>query len=270
MYKTIRMLPALLLLLGTACTNDLADNPAATGLPLVLENVYISAQTRVTPTPYHNQEGSQLTATLTLGDVTSTGTYEFNGTTWETNTPAYWQDPTEAHKLTLQTPEPSPAMPDIFTADNWHEYDILSYTNDQVTPGTTSFQLAHTRAQLIVTLTPGTGLEEADLSDATIKVDGYGMMAYNNAYYALIDPTATSPELAISYDGEIYPYKEDIPLTANQCTHLALTLRKAGVSGISITSQPWEGVTATATEENDYNHPRRCHQAADHRHADRG
>lgn len=39
MYKTIRILPALLLLaLGTACTNDLADSPAATGLPLVLEN----------------------------------------------------------------------------------------------------------------------------------------------------------------------------------------------------------------------------------------
>ena len=41
MYKTIRMLPAaLLLLLGTACTHDPADSPAATGLPLVLEHVY--------------------------------------------------------------------------------------------------------------------------------------------------------------------------------------------------------------------------------------
>ena len=253
MYKTIRMLPAaLLLLLGTACTNDPADNPAATGTPLVLEHVYIGTPTKATP--YETtafEEGDQLTANLTLDGVESTGTYIYNGTTWTASTPAYWHSSKEAHTLTLQTPEPSPAMPDAFTADNWHQYDILTYTNTQVTPGTTSFQLTHARAQLIVTLTPGTGLEGTDLSTATVKAGDSQLWhrTDQNAYYALIDP-ATSPALTITCNGENYSYTSHISLYANQCTLLALTLHKTGVSGISITSQPWEGVTATATEEN--------------------
>ena len=251
MYKTIRMLPALLLLaLGTACTNHLADAPA-TGNPLVLEDVYIGTQTKAEPYEPYFANGSTLEATLTLGDVTSTGTYEFNGSTWTASTPAYWHSSTKAHALTLQTPEPDPAMPDAFTADNWHVYDILTYTNTQVTPGTTSFELTHARAQLIVTLTPGTGLEGTDLSTATVKAGDSQLWhrTDQDAYYALIDP-ATSPALTITCNGETYSYTSHISLYANQCTHLALTLNKTGVSGISITSQPWEGVTATATEEN--------------------
>ena len=112
MYKTIRMLPAaLLLLLGTACTHDLADSPAATGTPLVLEKVYIGAQTRVTPTPYDNPEGCTLTATLTWGNVTSTGTYTYRSGQWTSNAPAYWQDPEDMHTLALRTPEPENDMP---------------------------------------------------------------------------------------------------------------------------------------------------------------
>ena len=249
MYKTIRMLPALLLLaLGTACTNHLADAPA-TGNPLVLEDVYIGTQTKAEPYETTDfEEGDQLTATLTLGDVTSTGTYEFNGSTWTASTPAYWHSSTKAHTLTLRTTEPDTPMPNAFTADNWHQYDILTYTNTQVTPGTTSFQLTHARAQLIVTLTPGTGLEGTDLSTATVKAGDSQLWhrTDQNAYYALIDP-ATSPALTITCNGETYSYTSHISLYANQCTLLALTLHKTGVSGISITSQPWEGVTATST-----------------------
>ena len=113
MYKTIRILPALLLLaLGTACTNDLATAPA-TGNPLVLEDVYIGTQTKAEPYETTDfEEGDQLTATLTLGDVTSTGTYIYKGTTWTATTPAYWQHSTKEHTITLQTPEPTPAMPE--------------------------------------------------------------------------------------------------------------------------------------------------------------
>ena len=248
MYKTIRMLPALLLLLGTACTNDLADNPAATGLPLVLEDVYIGTQTKAEPietTAF--EERDQLTATLTLGDVTSTGTYTYKNGKWETTTPAYWQNTTEEHTVTLRTPEPNPAMPDAFTADNWHLYDVLEYS--QTTKATTSFTLAHTRAQLIVTLKAGKGLEDADLSGATVKAGNSQLWHRTDqgAYYALLDPNATSPALTITCNGETYTYDYDISLYANQCTLLALTLHKTGVSGISITSQPWEGVTATTT-----------------------
>ena len=255
MYKTIRMLPALLLLVGTACTNDLADNPAATGLPLVLEDVYIGTQTKAEPietTAF--EERDQLTATLTLGDVTSTGTYTYKNGKWETTTPAYWQNTTEEHTVTLRTPEPNPAMPDAFTADNWHQYDILAYTNDQVTPGTTSFQLAHTRAQLIVTLKAGKGLEDTDLSGATVKAGDSQLWHRTDqgAYYALIDPNELSPALTITCNGDTYTYDYHISLYANQCTLLALTLHKTGVSGISITSQPWEGVTATTTIDNTF------------------
>ena len=97
MYKTIRMLPAaLLLLLGTACTNDPADNPTATGTPLVLEHVYIGTPTKVDPYEPDFTDGSTLTATLALGDdVTTEGTYTYNGTTWTATTPAYWQHSTK-------------------------------------------------------------------------------------------------------------------------------------------------------------------------------
>ena len=252
MYKTIRMLPALLLLaLGTACTNHLADAPA-TGNPLVLEDVYIGTQTKAEPietTAF--EEGDQLTATLILDGTTSTGTYSYMEGKWTASTPAYWHSSTKAHALNLRTPEPDTPMPDAFTAVNWHQYDILAYTNTQVTPGTTSFQLTHARAQLIVTLTPGKGLEDADLSTATVKAGDSQLWhrTDQSAYYALIDP-ATSPALTITCNGENYSYTSHISLYANQCTLLALTLHKTGVSGISLTSQPWEGVTATATEEN--------------------
>lgn len=254
MYKTIRMLPAaLLLLLGTACTNDPADTPAATGTPLVLEHVYIGTPTKAEPYEPGFTDGSTLVATLALGDVTTEGTYTYNGTTWEATTPAYWQNPTAKHTLILQTPEPSPAMPDIFTADNWHVYDILSYTNDQVIPGTTSFTLTHTRAQLIVTLKAGKGLEDTDLSNATVEAGDSRLWHRTDqgAYYALLDPDA-KPTLTITCNGETYTYDYDISLYANQCTLLALTLHKTGVSGISITSQPWEGVTATTTIDNTF------------------
>ena len=149
MYKTIRMLPAalLLLLLGTACTNDLADTPAATGLPLVLENVYIGAQTRVDATPYDNPEGSQLKATLKLdGKEVSTGIYTCRSGQWTSDEPAYWQDPEDPHTLALHTPEPENDMPaEGFTTANWPLYDILDYPETSVKPGTTTFTLTHTR-----------------------------------------------------------------------------------------------------------------------------
>ena len=181
MYKTIRMLPAaLLLLLGTACTHDLADSPAATGLPLVLEHIYIGTPTKAEPYEPGFTDGSMLEATLTLDGVTTTeGTYTYKDGKWGTTTPAYWQNPKEAHTLILQTPEPSPAMPDIFTADNWHVYDILSYTNDQVTPGTTSFQLTHTRAQFCIALMKGDGLTDDELAAAKVTANKIKMLHTN-------------------------------------------------------------------------------------------
>ena len=251
MYKTIRMLPAaLLLLLGTACTNDLADNPAATGLPLVLEHVYIGTPTKVDLYEPDFTDGSTLTATLTLDEAKSTGIYTYNGTNWETTTPAYWHNTTEAHTLTLQTPEPEDDMPeDAFTTANWHEYDILYYTNDNVPPGTTTFQeVKHTRAQLCVALTPGTGMEDADLSNATIKVDGCGMLHDNGAHYALFAPGTKITSVEITIGNETYSYtpKETIILTKGQCTILTLKVNKAGVSGITISGEGWKDVTATS------------------------
>ena len=249
MYKTIRMLPALLLLLGTACTNDLADNPAATGLPLVLEDVYIGTQTKAEPietTAF--EERDQLTATLILGDVTSTGTYEFNGTTWETTTLAYWQDPEDPHTLTLQTPEPTPAMPENgFTADNWHTYDILTYEGT-ATPGTTSFTLAHARAQFCVALEKGDGMTDDELAAAKVTANSIGMLSANGAHYALFDPGTEITSVNIDINGSTYTYTpdKDIPLTAGTCTILTLKVNKAGVSGITVSGEDWKNVTGTA------------------------
>ncbi len=261
MYKTIRMLPALLLLLGTACTNDPADNPAATGLPLVLEHVYIGTPTKVDPYEPGFTDGSTLTATLTLDDVTSTvtstGTYKFNGTTWETTTPAYWQNTKEKHTVTLRTtPEPENDMPEEgFTTANWHEYDILTYTDNNVDPGTTSFQLTHTRAQFCVTLKKGKGLTSAELATAKVSVNGTGMLRHlNSAHYALIKPDSEITSVEIDINGSTYTYTPDadtdIPLTAGTCTILTLALNKVEVESFDVTSNgDWQDMTVTSTED---------------------
>ena len=255
MYKTIRMLPAaLLLLLGTACTHDLADSPAATGLPLVLEHVYIGTPTKVDPYDPDFTDGSTLVATLTLDVVTtSTGTYTYKNGKWETTTPAYWQHSTKKHTVTLRsTPEPENDMPEEgFTTANWHEYDILTYT-DNVDPGTTSFQLAHTRAQLCVMLEKGDGLTSAELATAKVSVNGTGMLHHlNSAHYALLAPNEHArPEIVIDINGSKYPYTPDtdIPLTAGTCTILTLALNKVGVGGFQVSSgEGWQNVTGIAT-----------------------
>ena len=248
MTKTIRiLLPALLLTLCTACTNELTTTPA-TDNPLVLEHVYIGTPTKAEPIQWDGfREGDQLKATLTLNGVTSEGTYTYKDGTWDTPTPAYWQDPTEAHTLTLRTPEPTDPMPDAFTDDTWHTYDILTYTGT-ATPGTTSYPLTHTRAQLCVTLTAGETMTGADLTNATIKVNDCGMLHKDNAYYALLAPAAP-PTLTITYEGDTYTYTDDIPLTAGQCTMLTLTLNKTGISGISVTGEEWQSVTGTTSTD---------------------
>ena len=257
MYKTIRMLPAalLLLLLGTACTNDVADSPAATGLPLVLENVYIGAQTRVTPTPYHNQEGSQLKATLKLdGKEVSTGTYTCRNSQWTSTEPAYWQDPEDPHTLALHTPEPENDMPaEGFTTANWPLYDILDYPETSVKPGTTTFTLTHTRAQFCVMLQKGDGLTSAELAAAKVSVNGTGMLRHlNSAHYALIKPDSKVTSVEIDINGSKYPYTPgtDIPLEEGKCTILTLTLNKVGVGGLEVSSgEGWQDMTVTSTED---------------------
>ena len=248
MTKTIRiLLPALLLTLCTACTNELTTTPA-TDNPLVLEHVYIGTPTKAEPYNPGFVNGSTLEATLTLGEMESKGTYTYKDGVWKAHTPAYWQNTREEHTLTLQTPEPSTMPAEGFTTDNWHTYDILTYTG-QATPGTTDFPLTHTRAQLCVTLTPGETMADADLTGATIKVNGCGMLHKDGAYYALLNPTPT-PTLTITYKGDTYTYTPETDiLTEGQCTMLKLALNKTGVSGISVSNEEWQNVTGTVTEE---------------------
>lgn len=259
MYKTIRMLPAaLLLLLGTACTHDLADSPAATGAPLVLEKVYIGAQTRVDATPYDNPEGCTLTATLTWGNVTSTGTYTYRSGQWTSNAPAYWQDPEDMHTLALRTPEPENDMPaEGFNTANWPLYDILDCPATQVKPGTTTFQgVKHTRAQFCVTLQKGDGLTSAELAAAKVSVNGTGMLRHlNSAHYALIKPDSKVASVEIDINGSKYPYTpdKDIPLTAGTCTILTLTLNKVKVESFEVSSdEGWQDVTGIAAIDNTF------------------
>ena len=253
MYKTIRMLPAalLLLLLGTACTNDLANAPA-TGLPLVLEHVYIGTSTKAEPYEPGFADGSMLEATIALNGVTTEGTYRYNGTTWEqtSTTPAYWQNTTEDHTVTLRTPKPKDDMPAAFTQENWHEYDLLEYS--QATTATNSFTLAHTRAQLCVMLEKGDGLTSAELAAAKVSVNGTGMLRHlNSAHYALIKPDSKVASVEIDINGSKYPYTpdKDIPLTAGICTTLTLTLNKVGVGGFEVSSgEGWQDVTGIAAK----------------------
>ena len=254
MYKTIRILPAaLLLLLGTACTNDLANAPA-TGFPLVLEHVYIGTSTKAEPYEPGFADGSMLEATIALNGVTTEGTYRYNGTTWEqtSTTPAYWQNTTEEHTVTLRTPQPEYDMPAAFTQENWHEYDLLEYS--QATTATNSFTLAHTRAQLCVALEKGDGLTSAELATAKVSVNGTGMLRHlNSAHYAILAPAEKArPEIVIDINGSKYPYTpdKDIPLTAGTCTILTLALNKVGVEGFQVSSgEGWQDVTATSTED---------------------
>ena len=252
MYKTIRMLPAalLLLLLGTACTNDPADNPADTGLPLVLENVYIGAQTKAEPYEPGFADGSMLEATIALDGVTTGGTYVYQDGQWTSDATAYWQNTTEAHNVTLRTPEPKDDMPAAFTQDNWHEYDLLEYS--QTTTATTTFNLTHTRAQFCIALVKGDGLTDDELAAAKVTANNIGMLHTNGAHYALFDTGSQIASVEIDINGSKYPYtpQNGITLEKGKCTILTLTLNKVGVGGFQVSSgRDWQDVTATSTKD---------------------
>lgn len=248
MYKTIRMLPALLLLLGTACTNDVADTPAATGTPLVLEHVYIGTPTKAEPYEPGFTDGSMLEATIALDGVTTGGTYVYQDGQWTSDATAYWQNTTEAHDVTLRTPEPKDDMPAAFTQDNWHEYDLLEYS--QTTTATTTFSLTHTRAQFCVALEKGDGMSDDELAAATVTANSIGMLSANGAHYALFDPGTAITSVNIDINGSKYPYTPESAITLPQeqgkCTILTLNVNKAGVSGITVSGEGWKDVTATS------------------------
>lgn len=246
------LLPALCL---AACT---ADEPAtlnADGQALVIEDLRIAgSNTRADAQPIEGSfvEGSRLQATITYDEQSSTGQYTYdNNNVWTSPAPAYWLTGGE-QSVTLRTPTPDPAMPDEFTADNWHEYDILEYSGQ--TAPTTSFTLRHMRAQLCVTLTAGTGLTDAELAGAKVTINkGTELWHTNGAHYALLDPDtyATLPALTITLDNETYTYTPETSttLTAGRCLMLALSVSKAQVSALSTTSTGWQELTATGTED---------------------
>ena len=247
------LLPALCL---AACT---ADEPAtlnADGQALVIEDLRIAGSGTRTAQPIEGSfvEGSRLQATITYDGQTSDGLYTYNNNVWTSNDPAYWLSATQTQTVTLRTPTPDPAMPDEFTATNWHQYDLLIGQVTDATPGTTSFTLSHTRAQLCVTLTAGTGLQSGDLTNATVAIANSSTLWHTNgAHYALLDPDtyATLPALTITLGGETYTYTPgtDAPaLTAGQCLMLALSVSKAQVSALDATSTGWQELTATGTE----------------------
>ena len=247
------LLPALCL---AACT---ADEPAtlnADGQALVIEDLRIAGSgTRVAqPIEGSFVEGSRLQAKITYNGQTSTGlyTYNNNNNVWTSPSPAYWLTGGK-QSVTLRTPDPEPtdAIPTAFTADNWHEYDILEYSGQ--TAPTTSFTLSHMRAQLCVTLTADTGLTDAELAGATVMINSTRLWHTNGAHYALLDPDtyATLPALTITLDNGTYTYTPgtDAPaLAAGQCLMLALSVSKAQVSTLGATSTGWQELTATGTE----------------------
>ena len=247
------LLPALCL---AACT---ADEPAtlnADGQALVIEDLRIAGSGTRAAQPIEGSfvEGSRLQATITYNGQSSTGLYTYNNNVWTSNDPAYWLSATQTQTVTLRTPTPDPAMPDEFTATNWHQYDLLIGQVTDATPGTTSFTLSHTRAQLCVTLTAGTGLQSGDLTNATVAIANSSTLWHhdNGAHYALLDPDtyATLPALTITLDNETYTYTPETSttLTAGECLMLALSVSKAQVSALSTTSTGWQELTATGTE----------------------
>ena len=247
------LLPALCL---AACT---ADEPAtlnADGQALVIEDLRIAGSgTRADAQPIEGSfvEGSTLQATITYNGQSSTGQYTYdNNNVWTSPAPAYWLTGGE-QSVTLRTPTPDPAMPDEFTATNWHLYDILEY-NGQTRP-TTSFTLSHMRAQLCVTLTADTGLTDADLARAEVTIKDSSTQLWhhdNGAHYALLDPTTYTalPALTITLDSGTYTYTPETSttLTAGECLMLTLNVSKAQVSALSTTSTGWQELTATGTE----------------------
>ena len=247
------LLPALCL---AACT---ADEPAtlnADGQALVIEDLRIAGSGTRAAQPIEGSfvEGSStLQAKITYDGQSSTGLYTYNNNVWTPDAPAYWLTGGE-QSVTLRTPypDPIPAMPPDFNATNWHEYDILEYSGQ--TAPITSFTLSHTRAQLCVTLTAGTGLTDDDLARATVMINSTQLWHHDNgAHYALLDPDtyATLPALTITLGGETYTYTPgtDAPaLTAGECLMLALSVSKAQVSALSTTSTGWQELTATGTE----------------------
>ena len=248
------LLPALCL---AACTADEPASLNADGQALVIEDLRIAGSGTRAAQPIEGSfvEGSRLQAKITYDGQTSIGLYGYNNNVWMSHTSAYWLTGKE-QTVTLRTPfpDPIPAMPQAFDADNWHRYDILEYSGQTIP--ITSFTLSHTRAQLCVTLTAGTGLTDAELAGAEVMIKDSNTQLWhtNGAHYALLDPDtyATLPALTITLGGETYTYTPgtDAPApTAGQCLMLALSVSKAQVSALSTTSTGWQELTATGTED---------------------
>ena len=256
----LRAIAALMTLAAAGCTADLADTPAPTGNVLTLDNVQIGAHTRAEALESDGfADGDRLEATLALGQTATQATYVYNAGTWSAEgTPAYWQNTTDAHALTLRTPSPEPAMPAAFTADNWHAYDELVYNGTSVRPGTTSFTLSHARAQLCVVLTPGTGMADDELATATVVLPDGTTLWHNTAqgaHYALCPADNTRLQgLTITVNGNSYTYTNDDPATAtfiaNRCIMLTLRVNKAGVESLGVTSAGWQQVSGSVTADN--------------------
>ena len=247
------LFPALCL---AACT---ADEPAtlnADGQALVIEDLRIAGSGTRAAQPIEGSfvEGSRLQAKITYNGQSSTGQYTYNNNVWtsDADATAYWLSATQTQTVTLRTPDPEPtdAIPTAFTADNWHEYDILEYSGQ--TAPTTSFTLSHMRAQLCVTLKAGAGLTDAELAGATVMINNTQLWHTNGAHYALLDPAtyATLPTLTITLGGGTYTYTPETSttLTAGECLMLTLSVSKAQVSALDATSTGWQELTATGTE----------------------
>ena len=258
-YHTTTLIAALLALALAACdaATEGNDMPAA-GMPLTLEDVRVGTATR-TATPIEGEfsEGETLTATVSAQGTQSTGDYQYKDNAWTSISAAYWQAPDAEHEVSLKTSDRHSFasygdMPDAFTADNWHQYDYLSY--EGATRPTTSFTLQHNHAQLCVTLQPGDGMAEGDLAGATVKVGETGLWHPDNgAYYALLPAGSGQPLplLTIALGSDTYAYRpeEDILPRPNQCLQLTLRVNRADVEGLRATCDDWQPVTATTTED---------------------
>lgn len=279
MKKAYILLLALLALSWAACTEDMDTATPDPGNELTLKHIQIGVQTRAAQQPIEGQftDGSRLEAIVTLDEASSNGTYTYNNNNnaWASTVPAYWQNMTDQHTVSLRTPLPN-ALPDAYTANNWHTYDLLAYYG--TTSHTTDFILKHAMAQLCVSLTPGEGLLTTDLTGAvitatnvpstpaytdksTITTAGNGTTnitllhdADRGAWYALLIPGQPMPTLRITLGQDTYTYTPTQPaptLQAGLCTTLTLKVNQTEVAPLNVSCEDWVAATATsATDDN--------------------
>lgn len=206
--KKVTLLAGLAAVMLASCNNEEMD---VTNVPIDLHFGVATTAGRASITEDKFEDGNQVgvyMGALTTDEKTpgelGTGQfnnvpYQFNGTSWS-GAPIYWQNTANYHTLYAYAPYSANVTTEItinVPADQGdaEQYKAVDFLWGQLGPmlATTAqqtFNLSHKMSQLVITIEKGDGMEESELTDMTLAVNG--VQFASDGTFNLKDGTCTA------------------------------------------------------------------------------